>query len=158
MPVRLRTTIHKAWLKCLAGPVIYLKSLFDTNRTDNLYTLAHSSQVCYLQAVLNDVFDPIARGIYIADGPYVDPDFIYKVDEDKPLFIDLVAEVGTGIIPHPDPVPLYTGCETYIAGVQFMVMVPSAVAAAPGYDVYRLKALVNEYRLVSKNNYTVITF
>ena len=158
LPVRLRTTKHKAWLAALASPVVYLKEHFDANRTTDLYVLAHNGQVCYLQAALNDVFDAVSRGIYIADGSYIDPDNLYLNDEDKPLFIDLVSEEGSSSIPAPDPLPLYTSAETYTLGVQFVVMVPTTVAAATGYDVHRLKALVNKYRLVGKNNYSVEIF
>ncbi len=157
-PVRLRKPVQLAWLQALVSPVAYLKGLFTTNRTNNLYVLSHSGQVCYLQAVLNDVFDPVARGIYITDGPYVDPDFIYLADEDKPLYLDLVSEIGSSVIPAPDPVPLYTSLEIYTLGAQFIVMVPVAVTAATGYDIHRLKAIIDKYRLVSKNNYTVQTF
>ena len=157
-PVRLRAAKMLAWLQALVSPVNYLYSIFSANRTGNLYVLAHSGQVCYLQAALNDVFDDIGRGIFISDGPYVDPDFIYELVEDKPLFIDLASEVGTAVIPAPDPVPLYTTAETYWLGVQFVVNVPAAVAATSGYDIHRLRAIVDKYRLTSKNNYVVVVF
>ncbi len=155
-PVRLRLKKMLAWLQALASPVKYLYSVFTTNRQNNLYSLAHNGQVCYLQAALNDVFDPSGRGIFISDGAYVDPDFIYEVIEDKPLFIDTVAEIGSMVILAPDPVPLYTTAETYWLGIQFVVNVPYAVSVSPGYDIHRLKAIVDKYRLVSKNNYTVL--
>ncbi len=157
-PVRLRQPKMMAWLQILVQPVNYLYGLFSGHRAANLYELAHSSQVCYLQAVLNDVFDPVSRGIFVSDGPYVDPSFIYKVIEDRPLFIDLAGEVGTSVIPAPDPVPLYTVMETYLLGVQFVVNVPAGVAASPSYDVHRLRAMTDKYRLVSKNNYVVVTY
>ena len=158
VPVRLRQPKTLAWLQVLVQPVNYLYSLFNASRASDLYVLAHSSQVCYLEAVLNDVFDPVDRGIFISDGPYVDPAFIYKVVEDKPLFIDLVIEAGSAVIPAPDPVPLFTDAETYLLGVQFVVNVPTGVAASSTYDIHRLRAIVDKYRLVSKNNYSVVTY
>ncbi len=155
-PVRLRQSKMLAWLQALVSPVNYLYGLFVANRTSNLYDLSHNGQVCYLQAALNDVFDNTSRRIVITDGIYVDPDFIYEVIEDKPLYIDMVSEIGTSVIPSPDPVPLYTSTETYWLGVQFIVNVPHAVTALPGYDVYRLHAIVDKYRLASKNNYSIV--
>ena len=157
-PVSLRNSMMLSWLGVLVCPVTYLYGLFSQNRWNNIYWLSHGGQVCYLEAVLNDMFDMVGRGIYIADGPYVDPDFIYEVVENKPLFIDLVSEIGTSVIPDPDPLPLYTTMETYWSGVQFVINVPVAVATSAGYDLHRLKALVNKYRLAGKNNYSVVTY
>ena len=155
-PVRLRQSKMLAWLQALVSPVSYHYGLFTTNRTNDLYDLSHNGQVCYLKAALNDVFDPTGRRIYITDGPYVDPDFIYQAIEQKALPIDLVIEIGLAVIPAPDPVPLYTSAETYWLGVQFIIKVPHVVAGIPGYDLNRLRALVDKYRLVGKNNYSVV--
>jgi len=38
------------------------------------------------------------------------------------------------------------------------VNVPIAVTVLPGYDVNRLKAIVDKYRLVSKGNYSVVVY
>lgn len=157
-PVRLRLPIRLAWIAALMSSVKYTYDEFTTNRLNNLYILNHSSQVCYIEAALNDVFDPMARGIYIADGPYHDPVYTYLDDEEKPVFLDLDSEIGDSVIPDPDPVPLYMDSECYTLGVQFVVMVPYAVSVALGYDEHRLKAIVDRYRLASKNNYTVQTF
>ena len=155
LPVRLRKAVHKAWLQVLVSQVVYLYGLFTTNRTANLYRLAHSGQVCYLEAVLNDVFDPEARTITIADGIFHDPTFLYEADELKPAFIDLVSEVGTSVIPAPDPVPLYSDDETYLLGICFVVRVPTVVAGYTVYNIRRLRALVDLYRLPGRNNYSV---
>jgi hypothetical protein len=154
MPVRLRREIHWAWLKALIAPTKWLYNIFKTNRTRNLYILAHNSQVCFLEAVLNDTFDPVGRGIYISDGPFFDPDFIYRDDEDKPLFIDLDSEIGSHIIPDPDPVPLYTDDEVFsLSSFSFIINIPVAVV----FDPDRLGALVNFYKLASKM-YTYVTY
>jgi len=158
VPVRLRQQVMTAWLRVLVSPVVYLQGQFNAFKASTLYYLGHNSQVCYMQAALNDTFDPVDRGIFISDGPYEDPIYSYLDDEDKPVFIDLDSEVGDSVIPDPDPVPLYTDIETYSLGVQFVVNVPSAVAGMPGYDVNYLRGLVNKYRLPGKNNYTVVYF
>jgi len=156
LPVRLRNAKMKAWLQCLISPVIWLHNLFKTSRAANLYSLAHNGQVCFLQAALNDVFDPISRGIQVVDGPFKDPLYVYLFPESKPLWLGLASEAGT--TPYPDPQVLYTDSETTLLGIGFIVQVPVAVVAGPGYDLQRLRALVDYYRLPGKTNYSVVTY
>ena len=155
LPVRLRQLKMIAWLKCLAAPVKWLYDLFKIYRTNNLYLLDHDGQVCYLEAALNDLFDPLSRGIFISDGVYVDPVFAYLDPELKPVYIDLVSEIGTSVIPAPDPVSLYLDVEIYsgVSSYTFIVNVPIAVT----FDMARLKALVDIYKLPGKQ-YNVVTY
>jgi len=154
LAVRLRKPKQWAWFKILAAPVRNLYGLFTTNRNTNLYVLAHNSQVCYIQAALNDTFDAVSRGIWIGDPVFDDPEYIYMVDEDKPMWLGLVSEEGS--TPYADPAPLYTIGEIYSgAGETFIVHVPSAVYAA--LDVNRLKALINFYRLPARR-FSIVTF
>jgi len=152
LPVRLRNPKMKAWIKCLCIPVRWLFNLFTAARRDTLYYLSHNSQVVYLEAALNDVFDPITRGIFISDGPAEDPLFTYLVPEHRPIWIGLASE--TGSIPYPAPATLYTNAETSLFGSGFIVNVPVAVS----FDLYRMQALINRYRLPGRNNYEVITY
>jgi hypothetical protein len=148
LPVRLRQPKMIAWMKCLTSPVVWLFGLFKIFRQNNLYNLGHDSQVCYLEATLNDAFDNILRRIYIDDGVYVDPTYIYQDIELKPVYIDLVSEIGSSVIPASDPVPLYLSAETVtaVSGLTFIVHVPAPII----YDITRLKALVNLYKLPGK--------
>jgi len=158
LPVRLRQAVMVAWMNCLVSPVKYVQVLFNANRAANLYLLAHTGQVTKLQAALNDTFDNLLRRITITDGVFIDPDYVYLVDEDKPLFIDLVSEIGGSVIPAPDPVPLYTGAEVYAygGGNDFTVRVPVALELTAG-QVLQLMALVNLYRLPAKA-YNIVYF
>lgn len=152
LPVRLRNGKMTAWMKCLAAPVKWLYNLFRSNRAGNLYILKHNSQVVYLQAALNDVFDPLTRLIYIDDGPYRDPLFTYLATEEQPLWLGLSSEAGS--TPYPDPQILYTSDETSLLGVGFIVKVPLAVS----FDIRRMRALINKYRLPGSNTYTIETY
>ena len=152
LPVKLRSAIMTAWLQCLITPVKWLYGFFSVNRTANLYVLAHDGQVCYLEAALNDTFDNTGRGIYITDGPFRDPLFLYTVPEAKPLWLGLVSEEGTTT--YPDPEWLFTDIETYTFGVCFIIHVPSAVV----FDTAHLRALTDKYRLPGRSNYTIVTF
>ena len=156
LPVRMRLYKHIQWLRALLLPAIWLKSVFDANRGGNLYFSGHGCQVYSLEAVLNDALDPMARGIYIVDGAYVDPDYIFLVDESRPVWLGLVSEEGTTT--YADPLPLYTGTEVYSTGYQFVVMVPTAVSMSLGYSTARVKGLVDKYRLPSKWNYGIVLY
>ena len=152
LPVRLRKQKTMRWLQCLVAPVIELYSLFIANRTTNLYVLGHNSQITYLQAVLNDMFDPISRRIYIDDGTYTDPLFIYLVGENEPVWMGLVTEIG--ITTYPNPEWLYTESETISSGNCFIVKVPSSIV----FDTYRMRGLVDKYRLPGKGSYSIVLF
>jgi hypothetical protein len=152
LPVRLRNIITKTWIKCLVTPVKRLYDVFRSNRDINLYTLAHNSQVVYLKATLNDAFDPEDRGILIEDGFFADPLFTYLILEDEPVFLGLVSEAGSTA--YASPAVLYAGSETSLFGVGFVVKVPLAVA----FDIARMQALVNKYRLPGRNIYTIVTY
>jgi hypothetical protein len=152
LPVRLRKDKMEAWLKSLVAPVEQLHNNFTINRADNVYQLSHNSQVVYLQAALNDVFDPISRGIIIEDGAFEDPLFTYLVIEEKPLSLGLVSEIGTTT--YPDPQYLYTDIETSLLGNCFIVKVPASLS----FDIERMKAAINKYRLPGKNTYDIVTY
>jgi hypothetical protein len=152
LPVRLRNITTKTWIKCLITPVRRLYDVFRSNRDTNLYTLAHNSQVVYLQAALNDAFDAESRGILIEDGFFADPLFTYLIPEDDPIFLGLVSESGT--TGYTSPAVLYLDSETSLFGVGFVVKVPVAVT----FDMDRMQALINKYRLPGRNIYTVIPY
>lgn len=142
-PRQLRNVKHHAWLKILLAPVIFIYNLFTLFRKDNLYTLNHSSQVCYLQAVLNDTFDNDLRRIRIVDSPDEPPIYIYQSAESKPVYIYTSGE--------SQPQPLYTQNETALDGPDFIVEVPHDIT----FDEVYMKALIDKYRLASKKNYVI---
>ena len=152
MPVRLRQSKMVRWLQCLIVPVIELYQYFTANRSNNLYWLGHNGQVVYLQAVLNDIFDPISRRIYIDDGGITDPLFVYLNAETTPLWLGKMSEAGSTW--YPDPQWLFTTAETTASGFCFVIKVPTVVV----FDTYRLRALVDKYRLPSKANYSIVLF
>lgn len=152
LPVRLRKMKNVAWLRCLIAPVKWLYYQFKVSRNSNLYNLAHNSQVVFLTAALNDLFDPVGRGIYIEDGSYEDPLFVYMPLEVRPLWLGLSTEISTPI--YPIPQVLYTDAETTLLGNAFVVKVPVTLP----FDMQRMKALINKYRLAGKNVYQILTY
>ncbi len=143
LPVRLRSTNMQAWLGALVTPVTYLYNQFRTNRRTNLYQLGHNGQVCYLQAALNDAFDDTLRRITITDAAHADAVYIYIVPELKPVPLNLASE--------HHPIPLYTQAEVQASTSGFVVNVPATVT----FDTSYMKAIIDKYRLVSKNKYTI---
>lgn len=152
LPVRLRNNKMKAWLRCLIAPIKWLHVKFLGLRTEDVYTLAHTGQVVYLEAVLNDTFDPVVRGIMIVDGSYEDPIFTYTIPETSPQWLGLVGE--TGMPGFVTPVSLYTTGETALLGDAFVVRVPSAIV----FDESRMRALVNRYRIAGKGVYSIVVY
>ena len=152
LPVRLRKNKMKAWLRCLIAPIKWLHVKFLTLRSEDVYSLAHTGQVLYMEAVLNDTFDPVARGIMVVDGRYEDPVFTYTIPEVSPRWLGLVSETGTAGF--ATPVSLYTTAETLLLGDAFIVRVPSAVV----FDEARMRALVNRYRIAGKGIYSIVVY
>lgn len=152
LPVRLRMTVQRAWLGCLVNPVIYLYNLFYANRLANLYELAHNSQVCYLQAALNDMFNNSDRLIYVADGFFRDPLWLYRRSEAKPVWLGRRSEVGSVTFTNPEP--LYTRSEVSAMGWQFIVYYPDGLV----FDENQMRALVDKYRLAGKWHYGILPY
>ena len=151
LPVRLRQDVEWAWLKALIQPVKDVYVLFTDFRNSKLYELAHNSQVCFLQAALNDLFDAGLRRITISDPEWHDPLYVYRVDEDKPVWLALDSEVGGTA--YDSPVYLFTDAETVDIISTFIVNVPSGLA----YDADQMRALIGKYKLVG-TNYVIVVF
>jgi len=143
IPKQLRNVRMISWLTVLIQPVQYIYNSFMAQRYDNLYILNHSSQVAYIQAVLNDAFDNVLRRIHIIDPAYLDPVYIYLDNELKPDYLYIDTEM--------EPQYLYTDKET-ISNYDFIVQVPSTIT----YEVEYMKALINKFRLASKYNYLIV--
>lgn len=149
LPVLWRKPVHKAWVLSLLQPIITVHELFMRFRADNLYFIVHTSQVCYMEAALNDMFDASDRRIYIVDGTFYDPEWLYLTPEDNPVWLK---EESEGTVPYPD-VALYTDAETEEFAASFVVMVPTSLT----FDIYQMKALIDRYRLPGKT-YLIETF
>lgn len=143
LPVKLRKPKRLARLSAYIAPVIYLHNLFMQFRASSLYVMQHNGQVCYLQAMLNDTFDPILRRIILADPVYIDPVPLYIDTELKPLYTTLDSENA--------PIYLPTDAEINAANWDFVVLLPLGL----GYDLAQMKATINKYRLPGKGNYLI---
>lgn len=130
-----RKPVTFAWLRALCSPFVLIYNRLVVKRNADLYNLAHDGRVFSLRALLNDRFDATERRITITDGFAFDRVYIFRPDENKPLYL------GT--------VPLHNPGDYGDTGVDFIVNVPYAVTVSP-QDIIEMTALVKYYKLVSK--------
>ncbi len=138
-PMFLQGEIMLAYINALIAPVKRLKNEFNSFCDENIYKIEHTSQVCYLQAAINDRYDEGLRRIKVVDGATQQPLYIFQVIEQKPVYIYLESE--------NNPVYLYQESEYYGSGEDFIVEVPNFI----DYDINEFRALVLYYRLPSKS-------
>lgn len=143
VPVPKREPITLAWLKCAVKPLIELQATFRAFRDSTAYKLAHTGQVCYLQAVLNDEFDPNLRRIRIGNVGYLEPVWFAHPEEHEEVW-------------HDDQEPVwYDDTSSFINNVDFYVLVPVALQPTTPAGVLafetRMTAFINYYKLYSKN-------
>ena len=136
-PYELRTDFWLTWLGVLIIPINRLYQSFLLYRNAKLYDLMITPQVCYLEAMLNDRWDFINRGIYIDDAPEHAPLYLYQDEENHP--IDLYTE-AEGL-----PVWLYTEGEAEGGDYadDFIVWVPASVV----FDAVEMRSMVMRKRL-----------
>ena len=140
LPMCLRGNRMKAFVKAFVEPLKYMKDSFEDYRATKDYRLTHNSQVCYLQAALNDRFDPLLRGIKILDGDGNNEGIIlHRRSEDQPLTIYERQE--------EKPVVMYQRNFGGSRAVTFKVQVPHRMSNR--LSEYELSAVVNEYKLAS---------
>lgn len=131
LPLALRKTLMIALNKAMVQPITSLHYQFMQKRTKDNYQLAHNSQVCYLQAALNDSFDVEARRIIITDGNKFKRSYIYTRAENKTKWLGTFS--------------LYARADYADTGIDFIVEVPTET-----YNKHGMEALINKYRLASK--------
>lgn len=135
LPAYLRQTKTIALLNILVSPVVYNYQQFITFRKNKLYELSINSQVCRLEALLNDRWDFTSRGIYIDDALEFPPLYLYMDAELKPIYLYTNAEL--------QPVYLYTDGEGGTMADDFIIFVPVAVV----FDSLEMRSLVKSFKL-----------
>lgn len=141
LPTFLRQPVLSAIVNAMVSPIGYLHTSFIAFRNDSNYRLSHNGQVCYLRAVLNDLFDPQTRRITIGDIPGdVDGFTLYQ------------RSVGRAkSIPRRDPERLTVINRRGFGGANrcdFEIMVPAVLQAS--ITQARINAVVNMYKLATK--------
>ncbi|MCC4211342.1 hypothetical protein LLW17_01310 [Leeuwenhoekiella sp. Mr9] len=118
-------------LNALITPLDNLHYKWKTYRSDNLYKLEHTGQVCYLRGALNDRFDPSERRITIdGTGGNSEPTYIYTPGENQTKYLGKLF--------------LRNSLEFADTGADFTVRVPREIMNQSSYEV---RALIDFYRL-----------
>lgn len=137
-PPVIRTSFWVQWCRALISPVVTIYNQFTTYRADNLYKLAHTSQVWSIEKVLNDKFDPIERRIYISDAGGEDVILLFPDTDVVPLLVD---DDATGTV-------LISNDSGYFGGsYDFVVINPYLYSDA---EKYRMKAWIDYFKLAGK--------
>lgn len=128
-----------AGLTALIIPIITLYNSFISYLLSKLYELSRTSQVVYIEAVLNDRWDNDFRRIEVVDYASQEAQSIYRKPEDKtPLYIYRKPEAITRYV--------YRNVEVNAISYDFVIKIPVSIV----YDTEELKALVNKYKLFGK--------
>ena len=128
------------WLEVLLWPLQSLNNLFVNYANDLTYFESFTGQVIYLEHILNDLFDPTNRGIYIEDNIPVQPLYLYNhAENQEDTFVYNKSEGAA---------PLYLYNQAQIdADFDFIVIVPPNVIVT---DEDYMRAIINRYKLASK--------
>lgn len=170
LPVRYRKWNRYQWLLLLISQVRALHASIAIWWYGINYYLKHNGQVIYLEKVLNDLFDDGLRRIYITDGDFANRTLLFWRYEGETA-IEVYWRWKFGIYATNDKVQhngriwlcmMPTSDEPGTSmdwqdegairmwltngGIDFYVMVPIGLI----YDVERMKALVNKYKLADK--------
>ena len=147
LEVDLRRVKTVKWLEVLFKPIIWLHIEFLAFRRQALYKVNHNSQICYLQAVLNDSFDNVQRRIIIRNAILREPLWFYEPEENKPvLFYE-----------ESDNKPVYFREESEFIGdgADFLVLVPIDLKPTNTQEenalLIKMKAQIDYYKLFVKN-------
>lgn len=147
-PTFLRQPIWLSLMRVLIQPMAYLHDKFLSKRTDHLYNLAHNGQVCYLKDALNREFgiEDYQQGFQIEDIN-AEGEFVYAYDEAAYLTdterLWLVPDKTEGYT------MIYDESSITPSTSSFVVYVPFLWQAGSDVD-YRIRAIVEQYRLVSR--------
>lgn len=145
LPTFLRRSVIRAFLRAGAASINRLHNNFIGNRNANIYRTRMNGQVCYLRRVLNDAFPDADNSIRIEDGAG-SGQWLYAYDEEYDpyrLFLS-ITDTGTLI---PDREAIIEGASGFI------VFAPRTIFNVN--NDAKMRALLNEYKLLSKN-YTIV--
>lgn len=140
LPASLRIAPLTTFINAMVTPVMSMYNSFTIFRESMIYRLTITPQVCYLEKLLNDRYDPIARRIYIDKPMQYSEWYLYQEDEQKPEY--LFTE------PEAQPMFLYTEGETSLLAVDFIVKVPASLT----FNEIEFNAILAAYKLPDKEH------
>lgn len=150
LPTFLRKSRLFAFLTAMTVGIDNLYSAFKSNRNANITRIRSNGQVCYLQGTLNNELDPTTRLITIKDG---EPEGNWLMAYDQGYHNQLLirkepgGETGVHLV--------YSEEKISNNASTFYVSVPWANTKEKESNTNHLRALLNEYKLLSKK-YNII--
>lgn len=135
LPINWRKTRTVAFLQALLSPIKILHYNWKMNRLKNIYRVNHNFQKTYLEAALNDEFDPQQRRIRVEEDIVATYNYIYTFGEEKPRNLGIMH-----LYPHT----------AYESAIDFRVNMNGA-----GANIFDIRALVDYYKLFG-TQYVVI--
>lgn len=144
LPTFLRQPVLMAWLRAMAYPLQQLHDRHQAARTQRLYELRHTSQICFIKDALNNEFGitDYANGFEIEDinapGEWV---WIYdenvdRFDDEQHMLFD-------------DPTFIHNISSILPPTSAFFVLVPQSITIDETNEA-RIRSIVNKYRLASR--------
>lgn len=144
LPTFLRQPVLMAWLRAMAHPLQEIHDRHQAARTQRLYELRHTSQVCYIKDALNNEFGitDYANGFEVEDinapGEWV---WIYdenvdRFDDEQHMLFD-------------DPTFIHNISAILPPTSAFFVLVPQSITIDETNEA-RIRSIVNKYRLASR--------
>lgn len=103
------------------------------------YALAHGSQVCQIEAALNDDLDTQQRRVRIIDAGDYEVKLVHRNSDQEPLMVSTNAD--------PPPVIIHQNAAYAGGNYDFIVEIPYAV---DDEEMYRIRAIVDKYKLAGK--------
>lgn len=150
LPTFLRRERLQAFVRVLVAPVQSLHNKLMQFRERSLYQVQHNCQIIYLEAVLNDAFDPTFRRIRILNSVFREPLYFYEPEQNLEVYFY-----------EPDnqmPTYFYDVGDFAGDGFDFVVFVPPDLQPQTQQEeqamLTKMRGLVDYYKLYSKN-YTI---
>ncbi len=144
LPKQLRKAKLLLLAKSCIYPLISLHNNFLKYRKAKIYQLTITSQVCYLEQMLNDKYDFTLRRIEIKDGEWFQPWYISQEAENKPKYLFRASE--------NQPQYVYTGGEAGEFKDDFVVVVLASIS----FSIPEMRSAIDSYRLFG-TRYTIQT-
>lgn len=144
LPTFLRRSVLFGLLRAAVNPLVALYERFCTARGEHNYRLTHNGQVCYLRACLNDHFKS-NMGVFDIISVEREGEWLFAVTETGERVPITISEDN---ISETENVPIvYNELMLNTEQNEFIVSVPADI-----YDtaLEEVKALVNQYKLISK--------